>query len=92
MDFFAFIDEIGKMKTAGELKSSHSVEENDMCIFNFSPSGSVYAANPKKKKLAKVTISLPLNVCGESVSDIFEWDIKIIAVKKEIVEGIVGEE
>ena len=91
MKFFDFMSIVGKKFEAGELKESENVNENDISVFNFSPSGTVYAANPQKKKTARATISLPLNICGESVSDIFEWDIKIIAVKKRIVSDIIDE-
>lgn len=83
MNFFELMNQIGEMWKAGEIKETESPKDNDLSIFHFAVDGMVYGANPKKKKQARATIVLPSDVCGECVSDLCDWDIKIIAIKRD---------
>jgi|GEM_PF-5398394 len=65
--------------------------DNDLSIFHFVPDGMIYGANPKKKKQARATIALPSDVCGESVSDLWDWEIKIIAIKRDKLKKAIEE-
>lgn len=66
------------------IKLSKLIEETkENKIFNFplNLNGQAYAKN--KNKPARITISLPPTICGESLTDLDKWWFRIIAIEKE---------
>ncbi len=52
-------------------------------IYNFplNLNGQAYAKN--KKSPARITISLPENICGKDLGDLDKWWFRIIAIEKK---------
>lgn len=89
MNFFELMNQIGEMRKTGEIKETSNPKDNDLSIFHFVPDGKIYAAN--KSKPSKATIIIPRDVCGESVSDLFDWEIKVIAIKRDKLKMAIDE-
>lgn len=91
MNFFELIHAVGEKWKAGEIKETSNPIDNDLSIFHFVPDGMIYGANKKKKKDARATIAIPSDVCGECISDLGDWKITIIAIKKDKLQKVIEE-
>ena len=60
--------------------------ENKECrVIKFRPYGQMYAANPKTKKSARISISLPSEICNTDLRDLDKWSLTIVAVPRELL-------
>ncbi len=66
------------------IKLSELIDETkEDKIYNFplNLNGQAYAKN--KKNPARITISLPENICGEDLGDLDKWWFRIVAIEKK---------
>lgn len=65
----------------------HEFLENKECrVILFTPYGTMYAANPKAKKPARISVGLPSEICGENLKDLDKWALTIVAIPREVLE------
>ena len=62
--------------------------ENKKCrVIKFSPYGQMYAANPKTKKPARISVGLPSEICNTDLRDLDKWSLTIVAVPRELINA-----
>ncbi|HUW90961.1 MAG TPA: hypothetical protein VMV43_10670 [Candidatus Nanopelagicaceae bacterium] len=68
-------------------KYFHEFLENKECrVILFTPYGTMYAANPKTKKPARISVGLPSEICGNNLKDLDKWALTIVAIPRAVLE------
>ena len=77
-------DEKAEFVTIGEYFSEF-LENKECRVIKFRPYGQMYAANPKTKKPARVSLGLPSEICNTDLRDLDKWSLTIVAVPRKLL-------
>ena len=85
-------EEKKKFYTIGEYFKS--VLNNKECrVIRFFPYGTMYAANKKTKKPARITIAIPNDLGNtENLKFLDDWMFTIVAIPKKVIEKLKEED
>lgn len=86
------IPEEKKVYTIGEYFKS--VLDNKKCrVIKFYPYGTMYAANKKTKKPARITIAIPNDLGNtENLKFLDDWMFTIVAIPRKVIEELKKED
>ena len=68
------------------------LDNKDCRVIRFSPYGTMYGANPKSKKPARVSIQLPKEICNTNLKDLDNWVLVVVAIPRKTIEELPEEE
>ncbi len=64
------------------------LEDGRIRIFPLERNGQSYAANKKTKKSARISISIPKEICDENLQDLRNWKMFVVAIPNKVIDEL----